>query len=162
MESVGDALLLDEAWSDTSISQVDGALDTPLERPGRTVEVEGRLEEEEVSMTDWCQVRRKKGQVETEVVAGSRGREEYQTEKGQVETDVVAGSRGREEYQRKFPHLAFKQRRGWSELEVVKKWLAGGEERRLEMEEEWRKLWWSGRPYRTEVVEWLRGGGKRE
>ena len=69
-------------------------MDTPLERPGRTVEVEGRLEEEEVSMTEWCQVRRKKGQVETDVVARSRGREEYQTKKGQVEMDVVAGSRG--------------------------------------------------------------------
>merc|ERR1712030_42134 len=27
------AALLDEAWSDESISQVDGAMDTPLERP---------------------------------------------------------------------------------------------------------------------------------
>ena len=111
---------MDEAWSDTSISQVDGAMDTPLERPGKTVEVEGeKLEEEEASMTGWSQVRRKKGQVETDVVAGSRGREEYQTKKGQVEMDVVAGSRGWEEYRRKFPHLAFKQRRGWSELEEV-------------------------------------------
>merc|ERR1712082_83280 len=90
LEPIGDALLLDEAWSDTSISQVDGATDTPLERPGRTVEVEGRLEEEEVSMTEWCQLRRKKGQVETDVVARSRGREEYQTERGQVEKDVAA------------------------------------------------------------------------
>ena len=73
-------------------------MDTPLERPGRTVEVEGRLEEEEALMTGWSQVRRKKGQVETDVVARSRGREENQTEKGQVETDVVAGSRGWEEY----------------------------------------------------------------
>merc|ERR1712030_14185 len=130
------AALADEAWSDTSISQVDGAVDTPLERPGRTVEVEGRLEEEEVSMMGWSQVRRKKGQVETDVVARSRGREEYQTEKGQVETDVVAGSRGWEEYRRKFPHLAYEQRRGWSEYEVVKKWLVGGDEKRLEVEEE--------------------------
>ena len=155
--------LLDEAWSDTSISQVDGAMDTPLERPGKTVEVEGeKLEEEEASMMGWSQVRRKKGQGETDVVAGSRGREEYQTKKGQVETDVVAGSRGWEEYRRKFPHLAYEQRRGWSELEVVKKWLAGGDEKRLVVEEECSKLWWDGRPYRTEVVEWLRGGGERE
>ena len=116
-------------------------MDTPLERPGRTVEVEGRLEEEEVSMTEWCQVRRKRGQVETDVVAGSRGREEYQTKQGQVEKDVAAGSRGWEEYQRKFPHLAFIQRyvsKGeWSERKVVKEWLAGGDESRLmEREEE--------------------------
>ena len=135
MESVGDALLLDEAWSDSPISQVDGALDTPLERPGRTVEVEGRLEEEEVSMTDWCQVRRKKGQVETEVVAGSRGREEHQKEKGQVEKDVVAGSRGWEEYQRKFPHQASIQRHmSWEKLSKcwpVKEWVEGGDESEL-------------------------------
>ena len=135
MESVGDALLLDEAWSDTSISQVDGALDTPLERPGRTVEVEGRLEEEEVSMTEWCQVRRKKGQVETNVVARSRGREEYQTKRGQVEKDVAAGSRGWEEYQRKFPHLASIQRHmSWGKLSKcwpVKEWVAGGDESEL-------------------------------
>ena len=116
-------------------------MDTPLERPGRTVEAEGRLEEEEVSMTEWCQVRRKKGQVETDVVAGSRGREEYQTKRGQVEKDVAAGSRGWEEYQRKFPHLAFIQRyvskEEWSERKGVKEWLAGGDESRLmEREEE--------------------------
>merc|ERR1712082_423186 len=101
-----------------------GAMDTPLERPGRTVEVEGRLGEEEVSMTEWCQVRRKRGQ---------------------VETDVAAGSRGWEEYQRKFPHLAFIQRyvsKGeWSERKVVKEWLAGGDESRLmEREEEKARL----------------------
>ena len=94
MESVGDALLLDEAWSDTSISQVDGAVDTPLERPGRTVEVEGRLEVEEVSMTGWCQVRRKGGQ---------------------EEKVVSAVSRGWEEYKRCFPHRAYSQRQKWSE-----------------------------------------------
>ena len=136
-------------------------MDTPLERPGRTVEVEGRLEEEEASMTGWSQVRRKKGQVETDVVARSRGREEYQTEKGQVETDVVAGSRGWEEYLRKFPHLAFNQRRGWSEKEVVKKWLAGGDERSLG-ESEARMVRLFGEPYKEKVEKWLRGGGERE
>ena len=90
---------MDEAWSDESISQVDGAMDTPLERPGKTVEVEGRLEEEEASMTGWCQVRRKAGQ---------------------VEKDVAAVSRGWEEYKIKFPHLAFEQRRNWSKREEVK------------------------------------------
>ena len=144
MESVGDALLLDEAWSDSPISQVDGALDTPLERPGRTVEVEGRLEEEEVSMTEWCQVRRKKGQVETDVVARSRGREEHQMKQGQVEKDVAAGSRGWEEYQVKFPHLAYNQRYAskeeWSVRKGVKEWLEGGDESRLMEREEW----WAG------------------
>ena len=139
---MGDALLLDEAWSDSPISQVDGALDTPLERPGRTVEVEGRLEEEEVSMTEWCQVRRKKGQVETDVVARSRGREEYQKKRGQVEKDVAAGSRGWEEYQVKFPHLAYNQRytskEDWSARKGIKEWLEGGDESRLMEREEWR------------------------
>ena len=137
-------------------------MDTPLERPGKIVEVEGEeLEEEEASMMGWSQVRRKKGQVETDVVAGSRGREEYQTKKGQVEMDVVAGSRGWEEYRGKFPHLAFKQRRGWSELEEVKKWLAGGDVRELV----WRESYYvkyAQEPYKEKVVEWLRGGGERE
>ena len=158
---MGDALLLDEAWSDSPISQVDGALDTPLERPGRTVEVEGRLEEEEVSMTEWCQVRRKKGQVETEVVARSRGREEHQKEKGQVETDVVAGSRGWEEYRRKFPHLAYNQRRTWSKKEEVKEWLAGGDESELEGLERQAKRY-GGKPKNKKVEKWLRGGGGQE
>ena len=161
MEPLATALL-DEAWSDTSISQVDGAMDTPLERPGRTVEVEGRLEEEEASMTGWSQVRRKKGQVETDVVAGSRGREEYQKQKGQVETDVVAGSRGWEEYRRKFPHLAYNLRHKWSEREEVKKWLAGGDEIELERDEKRWKPMWSDKPYRREVEKWLRGGGGQE
>ena len=115
-------------------------MDTPLERPGRTVEVEGRLEEEEVSMTDWCQVRRKKGQVETEVVAGSRGWEEYR---------------------RKFPHMAYNWRRKWSESEEVKKWLVGGDERSLK-ESEARNVRMFGEPYKEKVAKWLRGGGERE
>ena len=51
---------------------------------------------------------------------------------GQVEKDVAAVSRGWEEYKNKLPHLAFKQRHKWSEMEVVKKWLAGGDEKELE------------------------------
>ena len=174
MESIGDALLVDEAWSDTSISQVDGAVDTPLERPGRTVEVEGRLEEEEVSMTEWCQVRRKKGQVETDVVARSRGREEHQMKQGQLEKDVAAGSRGWEEYQVKFPHLAYNQRYAskeeWSVRKGVREWLAGGDESRLmELEEERARLarmreekercWKLGKPVQEKVEKQLRGGG---
>ena len=73
------------------------------------MEVEGRLEVEEESMTGWCQVRRKGGQ---------------------VEKDVAAVSRGWEEYKRKFPHLAFAQREEWSEREVVKMWLAEETSRR--------------------------------
>ena len=80
-------------------------------------------------------MRRKKGQVETEVVARSRGREEHQKEKGQVETDVVAGSRGWEEYQRKFPHQASIQRHmRWEKLSTcwpVKEWVEGGDESEL-------------------------------
>ena len=164
MEPIGDALLVDEAWSDSPISQVDGALDTPLERPGRTVEVEGRLEEEEVSMTEWCQVRRKKGQVETDVVAGSRGREEYQTKRGQVEKDVAAGSRGWEEYQGKFPHLAFalryKSEEDWSE--VVKEWLEGGDESEMKgREEAYARQAEREKPIQEQVEKWLRGGGGR-
>ena len=138
-------------------------MDTPLERPGRTVEVEGRLEEEEVSMTEWCQVRRKKGQVETNVVARSRGREEYQTKRGQVEKDVAAGSRGWEEYRVKYPHLAFIQRHmsqeEWSARKDVKEWLAGGDGSELErMVKEWKTM---GEAYNEKVEKWLRGGGGR-
>ena len=161
MEPLGQTLL-DEAWSDTSIGQVDGIMDTPLKRPGKIVEVEGeKLEEEEASMTGWSQVRRKKGQVETDVVAGSRGREEYQTKKGQVETDVVAGSRGWEEYRRKFPHLAYNQRRGWSEMEEVKRWLAGGDEKEIKWREGCVKRL-GGEPKNEKVEKWLRGGGGQE
>ena len=135
-------------------------MDTPLERPGKTVEVEGRLEVEEVSMTEWCQVRRKKGQ---------------------VETDVVAGSRGWEEYKNKFPHLAYNQRHKWSERKVVKEWLAGGDESVLKEKEEglmaegWLKnetvlerkerrlkSMYERVPYKVEVEKWLRGGGGQE
>ena len=155
--------LLDEAWSDTSIGQVDGAMDTPLERPGRTVEVEGRPEEEEVSMTEWCQVRRKKGQVETDVVARSRGREEYQMKGGQVEMDVAAGSRGWEEYRRKFPHVAFNQRllyseRQWKEKKRTIAWMAGADERSEEKYEEELKQRMTDAQKRK-VETWLRGGG---
>merc|ERR1712082_541671 len=105
LESVEDALLLDEAWSDTSISQVDGATDTPLERPGSRVEVEGeKLEAEEASMKVWSQVRKR----------------------GQVVKNVSAEARGREEFQSKFPYLAHSWRRNWSENRWAKEWLEGG------------------------------------
>ena len=135
------AALLDKVCSyPESIGQVDGVQDSPPERPGKTVEVEGRLEEEGVSMTEWCQVRRKKGQ---------------------VETDVVAGSRGWEEYKNKFPHLAFNLRHKWSEREEVKKWLAGGGEKKFEWEEGMCKRL-GGEPRNEKVEKWLRGGGGQE
>ena len=44
---------------------MDRIVDSPYERPGQRVEVEGvELEEEERSMKRWCQVRRKSGQEE--------------------------------------------------------------------------------------------------
>ena len=56
------AALLDEACAEhESLGQVDGIVDSPFERPGRSVEVE-LLEKEERSMTGWCLVRRKGGQ----------------------------------------------------------------------------------------------------
>ena len=154
---------MDEAWSDTSIGQVDGAMDTPLERPGRIVEVEGRPEEEEASMTGWSQVRKKKGQVETDVVARSRGREEYQTEKGQVEMVVAARTRGWEEFRSKFPHLAFDQRRLWGERSWLRKrrtkeWMEGADER-SEREREEYLVRVSTDARKKEVEMWLRGGG---
>ena len=80
--------LLDEAWSDTSISQVDGATDTPLKRPGSSVEVEGeKLEAEEASMMVWSRVRKR----------------------GQVEKNVSAVARGWEEYKERFPHRSYIQ-----------------------------------------------------
>ena len=142
MEPVRDALLHDDAWSNSeSIGQVDGVQDSPLEKLGKKVEVEGRkLEAEEESMTGWCQVRRKGGQ---------------------VEKVVSAVSRGWEEYKRKFPHLAHEQRQEWSEREVVKMWLAGGDESELERREErWKPK--DGRPYLRQVEWWLRGGGGQE
>ena len=72
------------------------------------MEVEGRLEVEEESMTGWCQVRRKGGQ---------------------VEKDVAAVSRGWEEYKIVYPHLAHGQRHmseeEWKRLTSVEMWLRG-------------------------------------
>ena len=134
------AALLDEAWSDESISQVDGAMDTPLERLGSRVEVEGeKLEEEEASMMVWSQVRKR----------------------GQVVKNVSAVARGWEEFRSKFPYLGYDLRREWSEREVVKKWLAGGDEGWYVAMEERRKKRVSAARH-CEVEEWLRGGGGQE
>ena len=140
MESVEDALVLDEAWSDESISQVDGAMDTPLERPGSRVEVEGeKLEEEEASMMVWSQVRKR----------------------GQVVKNVSAEARGREEFQSKFPYLGHSWRQYWSGMKEVKEWLAGGDEKGLvKFEEEFKKK--ASAAKHAKVEEWLRGGGGLE
>ena len=133
---------MDEACAyPESIGQVDGAQDSPLERLGSRVEVEGRLEVGKESMTGWSQVQRKKGQ---------------------VEMDVVAVSRGWEEYKRTFPHLAHEQRQmrasKWREVASVKCWLKDGvgvllgdKERRKERQ--------ASEAQKREVETWLRGGG---
>ena len=140
MESVEDALLLDEAWSDTSISQVDGATDTPLERPGSRVEVEGeKLEAEEASMMEWSRVRKR----------------------GQVEKNLSAEARGREEFQNKFPYLGHLWRQYWSERSDVRAWLAGGDEELLVRMEEGKKRS-SNAFVHAKVKKWLRGGGGLE
>ena len=141
MESVEDALVLDEAWSGTSISQVDGAMDTPLERPGSRVEVEGeKLEEKEASMMVWSQVRKR----------------------GQVVKNVSAEARGWEEFQSKFPYLGHELRRNWSEGRLGRQWLTGMdvEEMYVEMEEGKKKRATARKHW--EVEEWLRGGGGTE
>ena len=79
-----------------------------------------------------------------------------------MEKDVAAALRGWEEYKIKFPHLAFEQRQEWSEREVVKKWLAGGDEMELERKENAKKPMFASEPYRREVAKWLRGGGGQE
>ena len=78
-----------------------------------------------------------------------------------MEKDVAAVSRGWEEYKRKFPHLAFEQREEWSEREVVKKWLAGGDESELERKEKVKEKS-KYMPYKIQVEKWLRGGGGQE
>ena len=134
--------LLDEAWSDSSISQVDGATDTPLKRPGSSVEVEGeKLEAEEASMMVWSRVRKR----------------------GQVEKNVSAVARGWEEFRSLFPYLGHDWRRGWSERQEVKQWLEGGEEeeRNLEFREVMKKARASAAKH-EQVEKWLRGGGGQE
>ena len=133
--------LLDEAWSDSSISQVDGATDTPLKRPGSSVEVEGeKLEAEEASMMVWSRVRKR----------------------GQVEKNVSAVARGWEEFRSKFPYLGHDWRRKWSERHEVTKWLAGGGEESLVQMEEKKKMLKRKSSEWKEVERWLRGGGERE
>ena len=139
MEPLG-AVLFDEACADESISQVDGAMDTPLEKLGRRVEVEGRkLEVEEASMTEWCQVRKR----------------------GQVEKNVSAEARGWEEFQSKFPYLGHFWRRNGGKGRSYEEWLGGGDEEMFVKWEEMRKKKASAADH-AKVEEWLRGGGGLE
>ena len=140
MEPVKDALLYDDAWSTESIGQVDGVQDSPLEKLGSRVEVEGeKLEVEEASMMVWSQVRKR----------------------GQVVKNVSAEARGWEEFQSKFPYLGHCWRRNWSENRWAKEWLEGGDEKGFETWEEVRKRIASAAIH-AEVEEWLRGGGGLE
>ena len=109
MEPLSTALF-DEACSyPESIGQVDGVQDSPLEKLGSRVEVEGeKLEEKEASMMVWSRVRKR----------------------GQVEKNVSAVARGWEEFRSKFPYLGHHWRREWSERSDVQRWLAGGGEGR--------------------------------
>ena len=113
------------------------------------MEVEGRkLEVEEASVTEWCQVRRR----------------------GQVEKNESAVSRGWEEYKERFPYRAYVQRLEWSKVKEVKRvkaWLEakeGSEEKKVseeELMEMERLLKKNGGWSRQEQVEkWLRGGGE--
>ena len=116
-------------------------MDTPLKRPGSSVEVEGeKLEAEEASMMVWSRVRKR----------------------GQVEKNVSAVARGWEEFRSKFPYLGHHWRREWSERSDVQRWLAGGGEGSLEWKEEETKARKSKTTERYLVEAWLRGGGKRE
>ena len=140
MEPVKDALLYDDAWSTESIGQVDGVQDSPLEKLGSRVEVEGeKLEVEEASMMVWSQVRKR----------------------GQVEKNVSAVARGWEEFRSKFPYLGHDWRRNWSEWREVKQWLAGEDESFL-VGKEGRRKKGAGAAKHGEVEKWLRGGGGLE
>ena len=141
MEPLSTALL-DEACSyPESIGQVDGVQDSPLEKLGSRVEVEGeKLEEKEASMMVWSRVRKR----------------------GQVEKNVSAVARGWEEFRSKFPYLGHHWRREWSERSEVKRWLAGGRESGLEWSEEKMKERKSKTTEHYQVERWLRGGGERE
>ena len=100
-----------------SLLQLDGMNDTPQEKPGRCVEVEGReMEKGEEAMKDWVSVRRK-GQVETE-------KEEMQT-KQEVKDFML-----------EYPHIALV--RSQEEMEGMMRLDEEGMERVRQMEEYWK------------------------
>ena len=148
--SEGEALLNDDAWSNLeSIGQVDGIQDSPYVSPGKVCEVEGyELEEEERSMKGWCQVRRKRGQVEKDVAAETRGWEEfYKVKDG-------------------FPYLAHYWRyERWCE-EMKKEWTdeeLRKEEHRVKHERMGKGDYKSWVAYTKDMIEWRRreGEGKK-
>ena len=103
-----------------SLLQLDGMNDTPQEKPGRCVEVEGReMEEGEEAMKDWVSVRRK-GQVETE-------KEEMQT-KQEVKDFML-----------EYPHIALV--RSQEEMEsMMRSEDRGMEERLRKMDAYWKEV----------------------
>ena len=130
-----EALLRDEACGEVeSLSQVDGACDSPYTQPGKCVEVEGvELEKVEGSMKGWCQVRRKRGQEEKVAAAETWGWEEFRS---------------------KYPYLAHYWRRTRWDME----------RKELEMREGWRReaAEQGFLPTKSELEKWLRGGGVLE
>ena len=146
-----EALLLDEACGEVEphFSQVDGISDSPNVSPGKEVEVEGsELKEMERPMKGWCQVRRKRGQVEKEVAAETRGWEEFY------------------EFAKSYPHLAHCWRyERWSK-EVKRGKVFGDQEEEfkyLDRDAKWRGEQEKGSAHRLEVVKWLArvGEGQR-
>ena len=144
-----EALLLDEACGEVEprFSQVDGQSDSPVSQ-GKEVEVErSELKEMEGPMKGWSQVRRKRGQVEKEVAAETRGWEEFY------------------EFAKSYPHLAHCWRyERWSR--EVKRGKVINDEKEL--------VYWNriekqrgedekGDAHRSEVVRWLARieGGQR-
>ena len=84
--------------------------------------------------------------------------------RGQVEKDVAAVSRGWEEYKSKFPHLAHGQRHmsedKWMEVGSMRVWLRG-EDKLMEMRE-MREEKQASEAQKKEVKTWLGGGGGHE
>ena len=139
---------MDEACGEVEslFSQVDGISDSPYVRPGQVVEVEGfELEERERSMKGWCQVRRKGGQVEKDVAAETRGREEFYK--------FIAS----------YPYLAHYWRyERWSKEVKEREWTEE-ELSKLDKKARWSKEGWeqygSWKAYTREVQEWVARGG---
>ena len=141
--------MLDEACGEVDppfcFSQVDGGTESPNASQGKEVEVEkNELEVMERPMKGWSQVRRKRGQVEKEVAAETRGWEEFY------------------EFAKSYPHLAHDWRyERWCRevkrgrlIKDVKELMYQNQKTREEGEEE------MGRPYRTKVEMWLRRVGE--
>ena len=144
-----EALLLDEVCGEVELrfSQVDGQSDSPVSQ-GKEVEVErSELKEMEGPMKGWSQVRRKRGQVEKEVAAETRGWEEFY------------------EFAKSYPHLAHCWRyERWSREVKRGKVIKDEEELKyLNKNVKWRGEQEKGSAHRLEVMKWLArvGEGQR-